>query len=124
MPLQSGSSRTAVSANIKTEIAAGKPQKQAVAIALKEAGLNRDNYNEEKYEEARKAGAVKDAEVFAHPTTAMTVADINARNRNYWGDIGPANGVRDEVSPTQSNPPDRRSDNLLTGPGADMDEEG
>jgi hypothetical protein len=34
MPLKSGSSRKAVSSNIKTEMNAGKPQKQAVAIAL------------------------------------------------------------------------------------------
>jgi hypothetical protein len=34
MPLKRGKSKTAVSANIKTEMAAGKPQKQAVAIAL------------------------------------------------------------------------------------------
>jgi hypothetical protein len=34
MPLKSGKSRKAVSANIKTEMAAGKPQKQAVALAL------------------------------------------------------------------------------------------
>ena len=33
MPLKKGSSRKIMSANIKTEIAAGKPQKQAVAIA-------------------------------------------------------------------------------------------
>ncbi len=33
MPLKSGSSRKAFSSNVKTEIAAGKPQKQAVAIA-------------------------------------------------------------------------------------------
>lgn len=38
MPLKPGSSRKAVSANIKTEIAAGKPQKQAIAIALSKAG--------------------------------------------------------------------------------------
>ena len=34
MPLQKSSSKAAVSANIKTEMNAGKPQKQAVAIAL------------------------------------------------------------------------------------------
>jgi hypothetical protein len=38
MPLKKGSSRKAVSSNIKTEMAAGKPQKQAVAIALNVAG--------------------------------------------------------------------------------------
>lgn len=37
MPLKRGSSRKTVSANIKTEMAAGKPQKQAIAIALSEA---------------------------------------------------------------------------------------
>lgn len=34
MPLQQSATKDAVSANIKAEIAAGKPQKQAVAIAL------------------------------------------------------------------------------------------
>lgn len=37
MPLKSGKSKKAVSANIKTEMAAGKPQKQAVAIAMSKA---------------------------------------------------------------------------------------
>ena len=38
MPLKKGRSRKVVAANIKTEMAAGKPQKQAVAIAMRKAG--------------------------------------------------------------------------------------
>ena len=34
MPLKSGSFPKTISSNIRTEIAAGRPQKQAVAIAL------------------------------------------------------------------------------------------
>jgi hypothetical protein len=39
MPLESGKGKKIISRNIRTEIAAGKPQKQAVAIALSKAGV-------------------------------------------------------------------------------------
>ena len=39
MPLKKGKSKKAISDNIKTEMKAGKPHKQAVAIAMKTAKM-------------------------------------------------------------------------------------
>lgn len=66
MPLESGSSSAAVSHNIETEEAAGKPHAQAVAIALHNA---------------------KDVETFETKTVGppgMSIADIQAANRKLW----------------------------------------
>ena len=38
MPLLNGSSKKVISQNIKTELRAGKSQRQAIAISLRKAG--------------------------------------------------------------------------------------
>lgn len=56
MPLKEGSSRKDISENIATEIRAGKPAKQAEAIAFRKAG----------------------------ETCDVTLADVNRMNRSRW----------------------------------------
>lgn len=41
MPLKKGSSQKVVGQNIKTEMAHGKPKKQAIAIAMRSAGKSK-----------------------------------------------------------------------------------
>jgi len=41
MPLKSGKSKAVISKNISTEIRAGKPKAQAVAIAMSKAGKSK-----------------------------------------------------------------------------------
>ena len=45
MPLKSGKSPKIIGANIKTEMKAGRPQKQAIAIAMSKAGMARPRKN-------------------------------------------------------------------------------
>jgi len=41
MPLRKGSSKKVIAANIRTEMAHGKPQRQAVAISMSKAGKSK-----------------------------------------------------------------------------------
>ncbi len=68
MPLEPGKSKSAFSQNVKTEMNAGKPQKQAVAIAYSEERRTSDDY--------------LDAQ--EHTTVGMTAKEVNEYNRRYW----------------------------------------
>jgi hypothetical protein len=48
VPLKSGSSKQTISKNISTEMKAGKPRKQAVAIAYSKAGKSRGGKKKKK----------------------------------------------------------------------------
>lgn len=41
MPLKTGSSSKVISANIRAEMKSGRPQRQAIAIALSKAGKSK-----------------------------------------------------------------------------------
>jgi hypothetical protein len=69
VPLEKGSSEETISNNIATEIKAGKPREQAIAIAESEAGKSKD----EKFA------------VSVLPET-VTAATINEQNRKYWAE--------------------------------------
>lgn len=49
MPLAKGSSNKVVSSNIRELIQSGRPQKQAIAIAMKEAGRSKPSTPKQKY---------------------------------------------------------------------------
>ena len=84
MPLESGSSRAVVSANISKEVAAGKPQKQAVAIALHKA---RDEttvglFQTGEPDPSSKSGFNHGGASYFEVEPGLSLADMNKRNRS------------------------------------------
>jgi hypothetical protein len=100
MPLEKGSSREVVSRNIATEREAGKPEDQAVAIALKEAGLSHQKdaampaAQPKEHRAPSPGGPEREIRVpdapgeelpgMPVPVTKDSLADVNKRNREKY----------------------------------------
>ncbi len=59
MPLKKGKSKKVVSQNISELMHSGRPQKQAVAIAMSEAGMSKKMSPQAKFERMRKKQGAK-----------------------------------------------------------------
>ena len=55
MPLKKGRSKKVISKNVSEIMHSGRPQKQAVAIAMSEAGLSRTKAKEKNRQAVRKS---------------------------------------------------------------------
>lgn len=98
MPLVEGKSREAVSQNTKTEMEAGKPQKQAVAIALNKARGDADRQWWAMYK-GKKMGPAQSREA-----AAKLVFDKNPSAKEAmtgYGTDGPSFDIRWEKNPHQ-----------------------
>jgi hypothetical protein len=86
MPLQKGSSEAAIGHNIAVEREAGKPQAQAVAIALHTAGVSKgDSEEEQAMSEQRDASPGAYSKVGGE---SVSLSEINANNRSFWEQPG------------------------------------
>lgn len=92
MPLKSGSSQETISKNIATEREAGKPEKQAVAIALENARRTGDD------EGAMLGGELEAKEV----VPGLTLQQLQANADAFWNQ---QNGGATVPAPMAGEPP-------------------
>jgi hypothetical protein len=76
MPLQKGSSKETISQNIRHEMKKGKPQKQAIAIAMRTAGVPKNDQTP--------PPATADYSAVNVGPPGLSVADIQRRADELW----------------------------------------
>lgn len=109
MPLESGSSRAIISRNIEREMSAGKPQKQAVAIALRKAGKSNSKDGVMEKNGLRLPAKVVDRFFGARDAGTSEGARKAAQSRKRGGAVSPVTGKRYKPSPVQKDPRTERN---------------
>lgn len=87
-PLKSGKSKKTVSDNIRTLMKEGYPQKQAIAIALKKAGLSRKNPELDKMEECVVCGELTAHHESDEYNRQLPVCDDFSCMKTYYKELG------------------------------------
>ena len=118
MPLEKGKSKKVVSRNIRELVNSGRPQKQAVAIALKQAGKSKYQHSPDRYDPLA-LGETPPREEYHGTPTNVTRAETNRTAGGTPGKVQQGEGTanpRADYKTKSASVPDAGSGKTRWGP--------